>query len=671
MAENTAREIWVNKLLDPNPFLVGPAAEMEPRKLERYLRARLVFDDAVPAPTPAWNVDRTRHAVLSSGGKDSLLSYALLAEMGLEPQPIFVNESGRHWYTALNAYREMSANVPGTARVWSSCDRVFTWMLRRLPFIRPDFAGVRADIYPVRLWTVAVFLVGALPLMKKRGIGRIVIGDEFDTSTRVNRHGITHYDGLYDQSRWFDNALTRHFRRKRWGVAQFSILRPLSEMLIQRILAERYPDVLRLQVSCHATHVEGDRVHPCGKCEKCRRIVGMLTAFGADPGVCGYTAAQIEICLKELRDRPVKQEAAGVSHLRALLAELGKMPAESGARRHPEIENVRFDAERSPVDAIPLDLRRPLLRIFLEHARGVVERHGRLWMDLDPKDPKLDRPYSLEGSDTDRADDAQRTERKRPWVLGELTWPEAKRRFKEVDLALLPVGALEQHGPHSPLDTDAYDAEQLALRVAERCADPRPLVLPLIPYGVSYHHEDFAGTISVSNEALGRFVYEVGVEAARNGIIKLIIINGHGGNAATLQFAAQMINRDAHIFTCVDSGETSDEEISKVVETPGDVHAGETETSTTLALRPHLVDMSKAKPFAPKFSTDFLDFSGRRSVEWYARTRRISPQGILGDPTKATAEKGERIWEIMVSNLVEMVEHLKRLSLDEIHERRY
>jgi mycofactocin system creatininase family protein len=256
-------------------------------------------------------------------------------------------------------------------------------------------------------------------------------------------------------------------------------------------------------------------------------------------------------------------------------------------------------------------------------------------------------------------------------VLGELTWPEAKRRFKEVDLALLPVGALEQHGPHSPLDTDAYDAEQLALRVAERCADPRPLVLPLIPYGVSYHHEDFAGTISVSNEALGRFVYEVGVEAARNGIIKLIIINGHGGNAATLQFAAQMINRDAHIFTCVDSGETSDEDISKVVETPGDVHAGETETSTTLALRPHLVDMSKAKAFAPKFSTDFLDFSGRRSVEWYARTRRISPQGILGDPTKATAEKGERIWEIMVSNLVEMVEHLKRLSLDEIHERRY
>jgi creatinine amidohydrolase/Fe(II)-dependent formamide hydrolase-like protein len=101
------------------------------------------------------------------------------------------------------------------------------------------------------------------------------------------------------------------------------------------------------------------------------------------------------------------------------------------------------------------------------------------------------------------------------------------------------------------------------------------------------------------------------------------------------------------------------------------VHAGEIETSTTLAVRPHLVDMSKAKRFAPRFSSDYLDFSGRRSVEWYARTHKISPQGVLGDPTKASAEKGARIWEVMIRNLVEMVEHLKKLSLAEIHERRY
>ena len=71
------------------------------------------------------------------------------------------------------------------------------------------------------------------------------------------------------------------------------------------------------------------------------------------------------------------------------------------------------------------------------------------------------------------------------FLLGELTWPDAQQRFEDVDIALLPVGAIEQHGPHLPLDTDAFDADYLAKAVARACSDPRPVVLPLIPYGVS------------------------------------------------------------------------------------------------------------------------------------------------------------------------------------------
>jgi mycofactocin system creatininase family protein len=255
--------------------------------------------------------------------------------------------------------------------------------------------------------------------------------------------------------------------------------------------------------------------------------------------------------------------------------------------------------------------------------------------------------------------------------LGELTWPDAAERLQEVDIALLPVGAIEQHGPHLPLDTDSFDAGYLANRVAEACSDPRPLVLPLIPYGVSYHHADFPGTISVGNEALSRMVYDVGMSAARNGITKLIIINGHGGNTPTLKFAAQMINRDAHIFSCVDTGETSDVDLAEICETPNDVHAGEIETSTSLALRPHLVRMEAAERFVPDFSSRYLDFTTRRSVEWYAKTVSISGSGVLGDPTKASRDKGDRIWKVMVHNLVELVEELKGLTLDEIYERRY
>jgi creatinine amidohydrolase/Fe(II)-dependent formamide hydrolase-like protein len=222
-----------------------------------------------------------------------------------------------------------------------------------------------------------------------------------------------------------------------------------------------------------------------------------------------------------------------------------------------------------------------------------------------------------------------------------------------------------------PLDTDAFDADHLARRVAENCSDPKPLVLPLIPYGVSYHHADFAGTLNISPDTLSQMVYEIGMAAARNGVTKLVIVNGHGGNGPALHFAAQLINRDAHIFTAVDSGETSDLDVEALIETPNDVHAGEIETSTALATRPELVDLDVAAACVPEFSSRFLDFSSKRAVGWYAYTARISSTGVMGDPTKATAEKGRRIWEVMVQRLTEFVEDLKGMSLDEIWQRRY
>ena len=105
-------------------------------------------------------------------------------------------------------------------------------------------------------------------------------------------------------------------------------------------------------------------------------------------------------------------------------------------------------------------------------------------------------------------------------------------------------------------------------------SQPRPLVFPLIPYGVSYQHDDFTGTLSVHPESLSRMVYDIGMSAARQGIAKLIIVNGHGGNVPALRYAAQMINRDAHIFTVVESGDTSDDEIARLVGSRSDVHAG-------------------------------------------------------------------------------------------------
>jgi creatinine amidohydrolase/Fe(II)-dependent formamide hydrolase-like protein len=683
MAENTAREIYVKKFLEPNPFLVGPAVGISPQKRHKYLRAKLQFPQMLPSkagsPWQPWSVQGDKHCILSSGGKDSLLSYGLLNEIGREVHPIFVNESGRHWFTALNAYRHFKDNISNTARVWVNSDRLFSWMLKRMPFIRKDFADLRSDEYPIRLWTVAVFLFGALPLMRKKAIGRMLIGDEFDTSVRKTSFGIAHYDGLFDQSIYFDQTITNFFMRKGWAISQFSILRPLSELLIEKILALRYPELQQFQTSCHATHKEKDRIYPCGKCEKCRRIVSMLLALDVDPANCGYRASQVENALAGFIKKGVSQESSGVRQLGFMLLQKGLFVPSDNQKKmfsaQPKVLNLRYDPRVSPMNSIPVDLRIPLLQILMQYADGAMRRIGKSWIKFDPlSDPSLHQPFAFEldikgqnftSLETGRDMDGQR------YLWGELTWPEAQERFQQVDIALLPVGSIEQHGPHLPLDTDAYDAAYLAFRVAEACSDPKPLVLPNIPYGVSYHHDEFKGTVSISNDALTKLVYDIGMSVSHNGIKKLVIINAHGGNSPALNHAAQMINRDAHIFVCVDSGETSDVDIYALVETPNDVHAGEIETSTSLAIRSHLVKMDRARREVPEFSSRYLDFTSKRGVSWYAYTRKISDSGVMGDPTKASAEKGKKFWEIMITHLVALVEDLKSMTLEEIHHRNF
>jgi creatinine amidohydrolase/Fe(II)-dependent formamide hydrolase-like protein len=666
-AAHTAREIYVNKFMIDNPFLTESAAALPVDRRNSYLQAKLLFPDTPAQAGPSWENSPDKVAVLSSGGKDSLLTYGLLDEIGCEVHPLFVNESGGHWFTALNAWRHFKSQVPHAAKIWTNSDRLFVWMLSHLPFIRKNHARIRADIYPVRLWTVAVFIFGVLPLVRRRGIGRVTVGNEFDSSSRQSHSGITHYAAVYDQSRWFDEALTRYYQRKNWNIVQFSVLRPLSELLIERVLTERYPLLRTLQMSCHSAHVENDIALPCGKCEKCRRVVGMLTALDADATQCGYSLAQIRACLDALTMQGVHQEKGTSQHVLHLLAGKGLIESSGRARPHPEVLALRFDKERSPHETVPADIREPLYRILLEHADGAVERRGRQWIKTDPLSQEaLGTPHAFDRPDPDDVWPGGQHVR-----LGPLTWPQAERRFAEVDVALLPVGSIEQHGPHLPLDTDAWDAERLCNDVAEACSRPRPIVLPLVSYGVSYHHDDFAGTISISPDTLSRMVHEIGIAAARNGIRKLLIINGHGGNGPALHFAAQMINRDTGIFTAVDTGESSDTDIDELTETPNDVHAGEVETSTTLALRPELVRMSLAKPMVPRFSSHYLDFTSKRGVGWYAHTKKISETGVLGDPTKASADKGRKMWQISVDNLVEFVEDLRGLSLDEIHQRRY
>ena len=212
--------------------------------------------------------------------------------------------------------------------------------------------------------------------------------------------------------------------------------------------------------------------------------------------------------------------------------------------------------------------------------------------------------------------------------LGERVSPELSGR----PTLLVPVGALEQHGPHLPLDTDA----RVAAAVCARGAGPELLVAPLVAYGASGEHEGFAGTVSIGHEALRLLLVELGRSAAR-WAGRVVFVNGHGGNIATLVHAVALLRdegRTAAWFACAAGG--------------GDAHAGRTETSLVLALDPALVRPgARAGNTAP--IAELLPALRAGGVA------AVSPNGVLGDPAGASAAEGERLLAAMAAALIDAV----------------
>lgn len=388
MATITARDIYVRKLLRPKPYHAAWVRSIPLVERDSYLLARLRFVSPEPAEATCWRGDPRRVAILASGGKDSLLSHRLLADCGVETHPVFVNESGKHWFTAVSAYRRYAAEVEHTARVWTSSDRLFAFMLRQLPFVEPRWARHGLNGYPVRVWTLPVFLFAVLPLLHRRGVGALAVGNEYDTTIRGVQQGIAHRFCLYDQSRDFELELNAYLERKNWGFRVFSALRPCSGLLIQKQLCERYPDALRHQMSCHRAHAANERMRPCGRCEKCAGVIAMLLAFGRDPEVCGYSREQIERCLDELPEKGPWIEPRALRHLGFLLAERGLLRKGTiggrEAERCPEVMQLRFDDDAAALEDLPCEIRAPLVALLLEGAEGALRWRDDGWVELDP-----------------------------------------------------------------------------------------------------------------------------------------------------------------------------------------------------------------------------------------------------------------------------------------------
>jgi len=249
------------------------------------------------------------------------------------------------------------------------------------------------------------------------------------------------------------------------------------------------------------------------------------------------------------------------------------------------------------------------------------------------------------------------------------TWPEIGEAAGLGKVVLLPVGSVEDHGYHLPLDMD-HQVERICLEAAQRQPDLF-LVAPLIPYGFNLHHLDWPGTVHVASEHFIAYCTDVCKSFAHHGFRKILIVNGHGSNMPNLDLVSRkvVLETDAHCATVMWTNLCT-EVFAQIRETPwpGSAHADEIETSLYLHLDESRVQMDKAVREIPeayaKSKYFYLDL-GRGApalfMDWWTR---FNKSGVVGDPTVATKEKGRLLMEeTIITNLTELAEEFRQIPI--------
>ncbi|HUF96560.1 MAG TPA: creatininase family protein [Ilumatobacter sp.] len=242
--------------------------------------------------------------------------------------------------------------------------------------------------------------------------------------------------------------------------------------------------------------------------------------------------------------------------------------------------------------------------------------------------------------------------------LDQLRAPDIATLLSPSSIIVQPLGAIEQHGPHLPFNTDTLIAEAVAdaaiARVTQEHA-PDVWLLPSLAYTKSNEHAWSAGTIWLSADTLLRVLDDIGRCVATTPARKLVFFNGHGGNSALVGVANRELRLQHGLMTFLahpgvppdQGGESAATELGM------GVHGGEDETSLMLHLAPELCDMSTAYRNVPEHLADnrYVKFGGRVGFGWLSND--FGPDGFIGDPTGATAERGAELFESAVTAFTE------------------
>jgi creatinine amidohydrolase len=246
-------------------------------------------------------------------------------------------------------------------------------------------------------------------------------------------------------------------------------------------------------------------------------------------------------------------------------------------------------------------------------------------------------------------------------LIGDLTFQEISRRLRTSSILCLPLGSMEQHGPHLPLNTDAVLAEAFTRAIVARWGETHDLwQLPALPIGLSREHSWAPGTLSLSVATMTALLRDLAREISRSLPAKnLIVVNGHGGNRGILDALVRELRADFGLNLCaLHLGAL----ICPVTDAAiPEIHGGRDETSAMLALAPDLVRREriadlKSSPDGAAIRNLILDPAA--SWPWSSDDKRIADTGIIGDAAGASVERGRAIVERVVTAAGEVLRRL-------------
>lgn len=381
-----SKEILINRIHDPDRSVVDERERPPFRKRKSYTDLVLAAPNQPPARIGS-RATPDSVGVLLNAAPEAVLNAAVFRDIGAPVIGLVVSTGAADQRVGDDVAARLGAGGLAVTQVSSNLESVLASLADQVRAIQhgPVSKKGRAR-FACYVRGPSVFAL--LPLLRARGIGLLALPDRYPGHLPEPFHGVSHYGGRYEHTRYFHDLLTRYLLERGPTVDVFSPLAPLGEMGVLRVLAQGFPGSLPLWMPCPNPKVTTRKVSPCGDCESCRRAAAQLISVDSDPARVGLGPDALKSLFREgLTSKENDPET--VEEVRVRLARLGWNVRNGDAGAEPpvsfrrEVERLRFDNRMTFIDTIPKRHRARFYRRLLDFIPGALVWTGDAWTDFD------------------------------------------------------------------------------------------------------------------------------------------------------------------------------------------------------------------------------------------------------------------------------------------------